>query len=189
MDVKEERLLVGGIGNHWYYKSKAKALKKYIELIEFSTILDVGAGSGFFSKYILTTTSAQRSTCVDIAYENDSNFFVEGKKIHYTNQLTTTDSDVVLLMDVLEHIDDDVGFLKNVINSVPTGAWFVISVPAFQFLWSRHDEFLEHKRRYTIMTVEKLVKNSGRYRAKNVLLVFLKISMLPLCTKHQGPLF
>ena len=38
---------------------------------------------------------------------------------------------------------------------------FLISVPAFQFLWSGHDDFLDHKRRYTLHLLEKVLRNAG----------------------------
>jgi hypothetical protein len=71
------------------------------------------------------------------------------------------DADLVLLMDVLEHVDDDVGLLKAYVDKVPSGSRFLITVPAFQFLWSGHDDFLEHKRRYTLAQLEAVVRNTG----------------------------
>ena len=56
---------------------------------------------------------------------------------------------VILLMDVLEHVDDDVGLLRAYAEPARPGTRFIVSVPAFSWLWSAHDEFLEHRRRYT----------------------------------------
>ena len=64
-------------------------------------------------------------------------------------------------MDILEHVDDDIGLLKNYVGKVPRGTLFLISVPAFQFLWSGHDIFLEHKRRYKLSQLESVVKSAG----------------------------
>jgi hypothetical protein len=64
-------------------------------------------------------------------------------------------------MDVLEHVDDDVGLLADYARKVPSGARFLISVPAFQFLWSGHDVFLEHKRRYRLNQIEDVVERAG----------------------------
>lgn len=44
---------------------------------------------------------------------------------------------------------------------VPYGARFLISVPAFQFLWSSHDVFLEHRRRYRLNQIEDVVRQAG----------------------------
>ena len=80
-----------------------------------------------------------------------------GKPIHFRREIGELHADVVLLMDVLEHVEDDVGLLRQYVEKVPSGARFLISVPAFQVLWSDHDVFLEHKRRYTVAKVEHVV--------------------------------
>jgi len=56
--------------------------------------------------------------------------------------------DGVLLADVLEHVKDDKNFLEDIISALKPGAIVVITVPAFRFLWSRHDVALGHLRRY-----------------------------------------
>jgi SAM-dependent methyltransferase len=56
--------------------------------------------------------------------------------------------DLVAMLDVLEHIDDDVGSLKAVAERLVQGGRLVLTVPAYRFLWSRHDELHHHKRRY-----------------------------------------
>jgi hypothetical protein len=44
---------------------------------------------------------------------------------------------------------------------VPPGAHFLVTVPAFRFLWSGHDVFLEHKRRYTLGEIEQAMRRAG----------------------------
>ena len=139
MDLKETDILGSSIDQHWYYASKAAATMRLLGTTPYKRILDVGAGSGFFSRHLLTHSSASEAWCVDISY----------------------DADLVLLMDVLEHVDDDVGLLKAYVEKVPSGSRFLITVPAFQFLWSGHDDFLEHKRRYTLAQLEAVVRNTG----------------------------
>ena len=157
MDLKESDVLGTEIGDHWYYRSKAAAMTQLVGDFMPSTILDIGAGSGFFSRYLLRRTTAKRAWCVDIGYEMESDS-VEGEKpIQFRRSIQAVDADLVLLMDVLEHVDDDIGLLSDYVRRVPPGARFLVSVPAFRFLWSEHDEFLEHKRRYTLPEVERLV--------------------------------
>jgi hypothetical protein len=71
------------------------------------------------------------------------------------------DADLVLFMDVLEHVDDDAGLLALYAAKVPAGATFLITVPAFKWLWSGHDVFLDHKRRYDVEQLERTVKRAG----------------------------
>lgn len=161
MDLKETDILGSSIDQHWYYASKAAATMRLLGTTPYKRILDVGAGSGFFSHHLLTHSSASEAWCVDISYDADSNATTGGKPVHYRRNIDAVDADLVLLMDVLEHVDDDVGLLKAYVEKVPSGSRFLITVPAFQFLWSGHDDFLEHKRRYTLAQLEAVVRNTG----------------------------
>jgi SAM-dependent methyltransferase len=161
MDLKEVDILGAGIGDHWYYRSKAAAMTRLVGEPTPSRILDVGAGSGYFSRYLLQHTAAKHAWCVDISYETESDSLEGEKPIHFRRSIRAVDADIVLLMDVLEHVDDDVGLLSDYVDKVPTGARFLVSVPAFRSLWSEHDIFLEHKRRYTLPEVEELVMRAG----------------------------
>jgi SAM-dependent methyltransferase len=57
--------------------------------------------------------------------------------------------DVVGIFDVLEHIEDDKCAIANIYQSVKKGGGCIISVPQHKWLWSSHDDFAYHKRRYT----------------------------------------
>lgn len=161
MDLKETEILGSDIEQHWYYRSKANAITRLLSGVTHSTILDIGAGSGFFSKKLLSDTMAKEAWCVDTSYESDSDALEAGKPIYFRRSVGSLNADLVLLMDVLEHVDDDVGLLKSYATKVPSGAQFLISVPAFQFLWSGHDVFLEHKRRYRLSQMEDVVRHAG----------------------------
>ncbi len=161
MDLKEEDILGDDIGRHWYYRSKAAALRQAVWDLAPRKILDVGAGSGFFSRQLLTHTGAQSALCVDTGYRNDAEDEVEGKKVLYRRDIGATDCDLVLMMDVLEHVDDDRGLVKLYAGKVPSGAHFLVTVPAFRFLWSGHDVFLEHKRRYRLPEIEAVMRDAG----------------------------
>lgn len=161
MDIKEEDILRSGINTHWYYRAKFFALRSHIADFNFRHILDVGAGSGFFSRELLTHTQAWDALCIDTSYPCDRDEHVGGKTIQFRTQCSRTEANLVLLMDVLEHVDDDCGLLAEYARKVPDGAHFFITVPAFQFLWSGHDVFLEHRRRYRLPELEKVVKEAG----------------------------
>ena len=65
--------------------------------------------------------------------------------------------DVICLFDVLEHIEDDAGALEWIDDHLRPGGTVLITVPAYRFLWSRHDELAHHFRRYTRPELEKLL--------------------------------
>lgn len=69
--------------------------------------------------------------------------------------------DGVIAVDVLEHLDDDEGALREMFRVCRPGGLLIATVPAFQFLWSRRDEQLHHKRRYTRGEFQKRVAGAG----------------------------
>lgn len=160
MDLKEEDILGEQIGEHWYYRSKAAAVRHFLANKQFRNLLDVGAGSGFFSKDLLMKYPIESATCVDTGYREDHEEWVNGKCVHFKKSCGETDTDLVLMMDVLEHVDDDRSLLKDYVDKVPSGTFFLITVPAFSFLWSDHDVFLGHRRRYTLGQIEQVISDS-----------------------------
>lgn len=69
--------------------------------------------------------------------------------------------DGVLLFDVLEHISDDRAALRAVAGLLKPGGTLVLTVPAYRWLWSAHDDALGHHRRYTARSLRRLAKGAG----------------------------
>lgn len=161
MDLREADILGDAISGHWYYRSKAKAMVRLLGSRHFRRILDVGAGSGFFSRHLLSNSIADEAWCVDVCYDGDAESRVGNKPIHFRRRIESVNADLILLMDVLEHVDDDVALLSGSTKDAHEEALFLISVPAFSFLWSSHDVFLGHLRRYTLKDIEAVVRQAG----------------------------
>lgn len=149
MDVKEQEILGSDIGKHWYYVSKGRALRAMLGDTRVDEVVDVGAGSGVFSRQLIEAGICDRATCVDPAYASDSTELHDGHRLSFVRSIEDRPLDLVLMMDVLEHVEDDIQLLKQYTESLSRVGQVVITVPAFQFLWSGHDVFLEHHRRYT----------------------------------------
>ncbi len=161
MDLKEEKAINGDPADHWYYISKGRAIKSLLGRRPIKKLLDVGAGSGVFSKMLTAEGRAHHATCVDLAYEAE---FVGDRRtdtIDYVRSVETVDADTVLMIDVIEHVDDDVALMRDYVERAAPGTRFLISVPAFQFLWSSHDEFLDHRRRYNLASLRRSVESAG----------------------------
>lgn len=161
MDLKETDILGSDVEQHWYYVSKAKAMSRFLQDYCPENILDVGAGSGYFSRSLLKSACAREAWCVDVCYPSEYDVVESGKLVHYRSSVGKMDVDLVLLMDVLEHVEDDVSLLKEYVEKVNSGTVFLVTVPAFEFLWSGHDTYLGHKRRYKIDSLKKTVLTAG----------------------------
>ena len=160
MDIKEQHILGDAIGRHWYYRAKGSAMRRLVGSGPFRHVLDVGAGSGFFSRLLLEH-GAGEATCVDPGYAVESQTVHAGHTLQFVQGIRAFDGDLVLMMDVLEHVDDDTGLLREYADKSRPGTRFLISVPAFMWMWSGHDVFLEHRRRYTLTGLDAVVRAAG----------------------------
>jgi len=165
MDLKEENAIGGDPSAHWYYIAKGRAIKALLGDGPVGAVLDVGAGSGVFSQMLVGEGRADSAICVDPNYEDE--FLSENQarrrtdKIGYVRSVDQVDASHVLMIDVIEHVDDDVALIGDYAQMAAPGTQFVISVPAFQFLWSSHDDFLDHRRRYTLASLKASVEAAG----------------------------
>lgn len=184
MDLKE---LENGINPevHWYYQSKIKPLitytKKVIESIGQVTIVDVGSGSGFFAISLERRfpDKIKKVYLVDINYTPEEIKATAGAKIEKTLSIPPKiENGLVILMDVLEHLEDDLKMLRE-IKAAASGDknYFFITVPAFTSLWSGHDDYLGHYRRYKIASLRSVLQKAT-YDIQNV--YYLYGSLFPM---------
>lgn len=128
-------------------------------------VLDVGSGDAFFANQIeRLLPEGSKMTCWDIAYEES---FIDKMKglnsnINYIKERPESRFDLIMMMDVLEHVSDDQSFLKTLIeNNIEKDSYVLISVPAWMGLFSAHDKKLGHIRRYSHKECQRVIENSG----------------------------
>ena len=68
--------------------------------------------------------------------------------------------DLIVILDVLEHLDEDLAALQTLYAKLKPGGWLLVTVPAYQFLWSQHDQINHHKRRYILNNLQQLVRKA-----------------------------
>jgi 2-polyprenyl-3-methyl-5-hydroxy-6-metoxy-1,4-benzoquinol methylase len=86
LDVKEEEALGHVLDGHWYYRSKGLALDAMLRGRSFRALLDIGAGSGIFSKRLLQGGAAS-AICIDPAYQVERQEIFNGKSICFLRQI------------------------------------------------------------------------------------------------------
>lgn len=154
MDLKE--LTDSRTSRHPWETSRLKAVQRILAPYAFEGIrvLDVGCGDGFVARGIFGGLEAKEITAVDIYLSDELMRDLANLPggVRYRQELPEDGTyDLVLLLDILEHVENDRGFLANLVDKhVAPGGKVLITVPAFQTLYSRHDEFLGHYRRYTL---------------------------------------
>jgi SAM-dependent methyltransferase len=158
MDLKEK---TSNINRHPWELSRSHCLLNLVRKRQWKRFADIGAGDMFFTRQLLGITSDTAVYAVDSEYEEGMSV-VDG--IHCLNdisELPAVGFDCLVLMDVLEHVEDDDAFLKALLDKLLLGGSLVITVPAMQFLFSSHDVFLSHYRRYSRKRLLNLLKNNN----------------------------
>ena len=161
MDLKE---INNGIdpASHWYFKVKRRLLVEQVPKNCASSV-DVGAGSKFFSYELAKVKSMSSVFSIDPNFETE---VIENLNQCQVTSLQSHGSQIKnaqfwVFMDVIEHIEDDVEFLRSYVEISPSGSSFFITVPAFSFMWSQHDVSLGHFRRYTRKSLMNLITRAG----------------------------
>lgn len=126
-----------------------------------SSILDIGGGDLYISQSLSKFFLSSKIVSVDVAYEHCFDF----GRVHAVNSLDSVPNDrysLILLLDILEHIDDDVGFLSNLVKRFSSSnTMFLITVPLHSSLFSEHDINLGHRRRYTYSELLSEIEEAG----------------------------
>ncbi len=144
----------------------AQVLRRRGLLSQVHSVLDAGSGDAWFANCLLGLLDpTSRIDCWDTEYTADSIGELSADLPHnITLSATrpTTEHDLVLLLDVLEHVDDDRAFLASLVaESVKPGGWVLFTVPAWQPLFSRHDQWLQHFRRYAPAQANAVLRGAG----------------------------
>jgi hypothetical protein len=143
---------------------------------------DIGAGDRYFAQVLARHTS-RPVFAVDIGYT-----CIEQSKdlicLPSFDMIPDGQIDCLFLLDVLEHIADEHTFLEGVLKKLKPSANLIITVPAFQFIFSSHDRFLDHKRRYTRKQISTVLTKAGIIIERSFYfytsLLFVRLTMLLL---------
>lgn len=171
MDVREARQ--GGGGRHPWESARVSALRRIAcchglpgRLGTAPAVLDIGCGDGFTVAGLCRGWGA-RIDGVDINLTPEEAAALgdpaAGLRVHAAYEtLGTGGYDLITMFDVLEHVAEDGAFLKELAGRYGRSAGLVfLTVPAFDCLFSRHDRFLEHHRRYSLAQLRAVVGECG----------------------------
>jgi len=153
--------------DHWWLSSRRKLVldwirKRYPDRRDL-TILDVGCGTGMM---VLEMAALGRVEGIDAS--DDALRFCRQRGLSTVRKANVVELpfpdesfDVLTGVDILEHIDDDVGALREWRRVLRPGGRLFLFVPAHQWLWSLQDEISGHRRRYTARSLRGVVNRAG----------------------------
>ena len=163
MDLRERRLTQ--VRRHpWETIRSAFFNQKIIGLTNGLPVrvLDIGSGDCWFAEnLLLKLPKGSQITCSDLNFSDEDLALNHANNLIKTRDIPEQTYDIVIMLDVLEHIEDDSDFLqKKVLPRLKPESRIVISVPAHQSLFTSHDTFLGHYRRYSR---RQLLDVSGKF--------------------------
>lgn len=123
-------------------------------------VLDAGAGDSFLAASLAETFPGISVTCWDINYSH-ADLADSPPGARRTASRPSGPFDVVLALDVIEHVHDDAAFLEDLRALSHAGTLLVVTVPAYQSLFSEHDVYLRHYRRYSRDELAEVLTASG----------------------------
>lgn len=157
--------------HYWWFQGRRRVILTLLDQLlqqpgfqaRTARMLDVGCGTG-----MLLADLKQRGFASGLDFSPVALQYCRERKLCDLAQadvknlpIQSASVDIVLALDLVEHIPDDVGLLSEFQRILRPGGIGVFSVPAHKNLWSNHDVALHHIRRYERTEFLDLVKGAG----------------------------
>ncbi|MBI5196798.1 MAG: class I SAM-dependent methyltransferase [Nitrospirae bacterium] len=154
--------------SYWWHLTRLNraeyAIRKYFTAPSELNVLDYGCGTGGFLHELNKRFNFKSCLGVDaspLAVQYAKKYGDHYAVINSGDLNPVRGKDLILIMDVMEHIKDDEGFAKSLIDIMSPGAYALIMSPAFPALYSEWDKVLGHYRRYTKKSLGDVLNKSG----------------------------
>ncbi|CAD5951750.1 hypothetical protein PCC9214_02599 [Planktothrix tepida] len=152
---------------HWWFVARRSIIEqvlKRLNLPKDAEIFEAGCGTG--GNLALLSRYGQ---VYGMELDEDARTFASTLQIGkiepgcLPNHLPFPDQkfDLIVLLDVLEHLQEDQASLQALSTKLKPSGYLLITVPAFPWLWTKRDELLHHKRRYTLENLRFIVSSAG----------------------------
>lgn len=171
-------------GRHWWYRARREVLAaliaREIALAPGARILEIGCGTGH------NLDMLGRFGTVDAVEMDDAARAVATERLGRPALMSTLPDlpgvatgayDMVALLDVLEHVEEDRASLESIAARLKPGGRILLTVPAHPWMWSAHDVVNHHKRRYTKSGLRAVIEAAG---LKVELLSYFNSLLFPL---------
>ncbi len=153
---------------HWWYRARRDILADYVtryaDLPTPARVLEIGCGTGHNLPMLGSFGEVDAIEIDEAARDIASQRLGKPVGTAPLPELNGVDRgayDMVAVLDVIEHIDDDVAALKAMADALKPGGKILIAVPAHGWMWSAHDVVNHHKRRYSKASLDAAIRAAG----------------------------
>jgi len=152
---------------HWWYRARravlADLIRREVSPPRDARILEIGCGTGHNLEMLGGFGQLDA-----IELDDESRAIAEKRlgrgimsaRLPELAGIPDRHYDLIAALDVIEHIDDDVGAVGAIATKLKPGGRFVMTVPAHPWMWSAHDTVNHHKRRYSKRGLRQLIEGS-----------------------------
>jgi 2-polyprenyl-3-methyl-5-hydroxy-6-metoxy-1,4-benzoquinol methylase len=152
--------------NHWWWRAREEILLRKIRRVlsgaSPARILDVGCGAALFFDALEQSGHVEGiesdRTAVEGSGKWRSRIVVGELDDSYRPEAPF---DLILLLDILEHVHDPDRLLRRAAEILTPSGRILITAPAFQWLWTAHDDLNHHVRRYTAHEMRSAIRRAG----------------------------
>lgn len=153
---------------HWWYVARRKILadliKREVDLPPDARILEIGCGTGHnfdmlggFGRLDALEVDAEARSLASTRLGRT----VGDAPLPELTGVPDRAYDLIALLDVLEHVDGDKAALESIATKLAPGGRILVTVPAYQWMWSAHDVANHHKRRYSRRGLRAVAEAAG----------------------------
>ena len=150
--------------NHWWHKSERNILLSLFSIYsKKGLLLNAGCGTGITSSFLKKQTKvvnidiSEKAIKYSLKRNNTNHIICDCSKLSFKDNIF----DTIIADNVIEHVDNDFSVITEFERTLKRDGVIILSVPTYNFLWTLHDKFAHHKRRYNKDMLMELVKNSN----------------------------
>ena len=192
-----ERLLAMQREHFWYigrhrflYRALTESLRRYLRRPGPLQAVDLGGGCGGWIDYLAARAGGRFAElalgdmsprALELAGPGRPRYQIDLLDLGWKDRW-----DVAFLLDVLEHLPDDVSALRQITRALRPGGLLVVACPALQLFWSYNDVLANHCRRYSRADFAGLAGAGGLELCRTRYFMFL-LSPLLWWARRRGP--